>query len=60
MTAPSPTSPQPKTMQVEPGSTRAVYSAAPIPVESPQAKGAQPASGASGFTLASAISGMTV
>ena len=40
--------------------TRAVYSAAPIPVESPHANGAQAASGASGLTFASAISGTTV
>ena len=31
-----------------------------MPVERPQAKGAQPSSGASGLTLASAISGITV
>ena len=31
-----------------------------MPVESPHANGAQPSSGASGFTLASAISGITV
>jgi len=37
-----------------------VYNAAPIPVESPQANGAHPSSGASGLTFASAISGMTV
>ena len=37
----------------------AVLSAAPIPVERPQANGAQPSSGASGLTFASAISGMT-
>ena len=59
ITAPRPTSPQPKTATVEPGSTCAVFSAAPIPVDRPQAKGAQPSSGASGFTFASAISGRT-
>ena len=59
-TAPSPTMPAPKTTQVDPGSTTAVLSAAPRPVESPQAKSAAPSSGASGFTFASAISGMTV
>ena len=59
ITAPSPTSPAPKTTTVEPASTCAVFSAAPIPVERPQAKGAQPSSGASGSTTASAISGST-
>ena len=54
MTAPSPTSPQPKTMHVDPGWTSAVYSAAPIPVASPHANGAQPSSEASGETFASA------
>ena len=60
MTAPSPTSPQPKTATVLPASTSAVFSAAPIPVERPQANGAHPAAGASRLTFASAISGMTV
>ena len=60
ITAPRPTRPAPKTTHVEPRSTCAVYRAAPIPVESPQANGAQPSSGASGLTFASAISGITV
>ena len=60
MTAPRPTRPQPKTAQTEPGSTRAVKKTAPMPVDSPHANGAQPSSGASGLTFASAISGMTV
>ena len=60
MTAPRPTRPQPKTAQTEPGSTRAVKSTAPMPVDSPHANGAQPSSGASGLTFASAISGITV
>ena len=60
ITAPRPTRPQPKTATVEPGSTCAVFRAAPIPVDRPQAKGAHPSSGASGLTFASAISGITV
>ena len=60
ITAPRPTRPQPKTAQTEPGSTRAVKKTAPMPVDSPHANGAQPSSGASGLTFASAISGMTV
>ena len=52
--------PAPKTTQVEPAWTAAVFIAAPRPVESPQAKSAAPSSGASGLTLASAISGITV
>ena len=60
MTTPRPTSPQPNTAHVEPGCTSAVYSAAPIPVARPHANGAQPSSDASGETLASAISGITV
>ena len=52
--------PAPKTAQVDPGSTAAVFIAAPRPVESPQAKSAAPSSGASGLTFASAISGITV
>jgi hypothetical protein len=59
-TAPSPTIPAPKTTQVDPGSTRAVFIAAPSPVESPHAKRQARSRGASGETLASAISGMTV
>ena len=52
--------PAPKTTHVEPGSTLAVYIAAPRPVERPQANSAQRSSGASCGTLASAISGITV
>ena len=52
--------PAPNTTQVEPGSTFAVYMAAPSPVESPQANRQARSSGASGETLASAISGITV
>ena len=47
-TAPSPTMPAPNTTQVEPGSTLAVFIAAPRPVESPQANRQAPSSGASG------------
>ena len=43
--------PAPKTTQVEPRSTLAVLSAAPIPVESPQAKSAARSSGASAVDL---------
>ena len=46
ITAPSPTRPAPNTTHVDPGSTFAVLSAAPIPVERPQAKSAAPSSGA--------------
>ena len=59
-TAPSPTIPAPNTTQVVPGSTFAVLIAAPSPVERPQAKSAACSKGASGLTLASAISGITV
>ncbi len=52
--------PAPKTTAVEPGSTFAVLSAAPRPVERPQANSAAPSSGASGLIFASAISGITV
>ena len=52
--------PAPKTTQVEPASTFAVFIAAPSPVESPQANRHAPSSGASGLTFASAISGITV
>ena len=45
---------------MEPGSTLAVFSAAPTPVERPQAKTQARSSGASGAIFASAISGMTV
>ncbi len=51
--------PIPKTTQVEPASTLAVLSAAPIPVERPQANSAARSSGASRLTLASPISGIT-
>ena len=51
--------PAPKTTQVEPGCTAAVYIAAPSPVESPHANRQARSSGASGLTFASAISGMT-
>ena len=60
MTAPSPTMPAPKTTQVEPASTFAVFIAAPSPVESPHANRQAPSSGASGSIFASAISGITV
>ena len=46
--------------KVEPASTCAVYIAAPSPVDSPQANRQARSSGASGETLASAISGITV
>ena len=59
-TAPSPTRPAPKTTHVAPGCTFAVFSAAPSPVENPQANTHASASGASGEIFASAISGMTV
>ena len=52
--------PAPNTTQVEPGSTFAVYIAAPRPVDSPQANRHARSSGASGLTFASAISGITV
>ena len=48
--------PAPKTAQVEPGSTLAVNIAAPRPVERPHANRQARSSGASGETLASAIS----
>ena len=59
-TAPRPTIPAPKTTQVEPASTFAVFIAAPRPVDSPQAKRQVRSSGASLLTFASAISGITV
>ena len=52
--------PAPKTTQVEPGRTCAVFIAAPRPVERPQAKRQARSSGASAEIFASAISGMTV
>ena len=52
--------PAPKTTHVEPGSTFAVFIAAPSPVESPHANRHAPSSGASGVIFASAISGITV
>jgi hypothetical protein len=59
-TAPNPTIPAPNTTHVDPASTRAVNIAAPRPVESPQANRQACSNGASGLTLASAISGITV
>ena len=59
-TAPRPTIPAPNTTHVEPGSTLAVLIAAPSPVDRPQANSAARSAGASGETLASAISGITV
>ena len=59
-TAPRPTSPAPKTATVDPGSTLATYRAAPTPVVAPQASVQITSSGASGFTFARAISGITV
>src|SRR5205823_3901634 len=58
--APRPTIPAPKTTRVEPGSTRAVFIAAPRPVERPQANRQARSGGASGEIRASAISGITV
>ena len=52
--------PAPKTTQVEPASTFAVFIAAPRPVERPQANRHARSSGAAGLILASAISGITV
>ena len=52
--------PAPKTTQTEPSSTAAVNIAAPSPVERPQANRAALSGGASGSTLARAISGITV
>ena len=52
--------PAPNTTHVEPASTRAVFIAAPIPVDSPHANRHARSSGASGETLARAISGITV
>ena len=52
--------PAPNTTHVDPGSTLAVNIAAPSPVESPHANRQARSSGASGLTLASAISGITV
>ena len=52
--------PAPKTTQVEPASTFAVFIAAPRPVESPHANRHACSGGASGLTFASAISGITV
>ena len=59
-TAPRPTRPAPKTAAVEPCSTLATYSAAPIPVVAPHASVATTSSGASGSIFASAIDGITV
>ena len=52
--------PAPKTTQVEPAATFAVFIAAPSPVDSPHAKRHACSGGASGLTFASAISGITV
>ena len=52
--------PAPKTTHVEPGCTFAVNIAAPSPVDRPHANRHARSSGASGDTLASAISGITV
>ena len=52
--------PAPNTTHVDPGSTAAVFIAAPIPVDSPQANRQARSSGASGLIFASAISGITV
>ncbi len=52
--------PAPKTTQVEPSRTAAVFIAAPSPVESPHANRQARSSGASGSIRASAISGITV
>ncbi len=59
-TAPRPTIPAPNTTQVLPGSTLAVVSTAPSPVDRPQANRLARSSGASAGILARAISGMTV
>src|SRR4051794_13197561 len=59
-TAPRPTMPAPNTATVEPGSTLAVFIAAPRPVDRPHANRHARSSGASGLTLARAISGITV
>jgi hypothetical protein len=52
--------PAPNTTHVDPGSTLAVFIAAPSPVERPQANRHARSSGASGSIFASAISGTTV
>ena len=52
--------PAPNTTHVEPGSTGAVFIAAPSPVERPHANRHARSSGASGLIFASAISGITV
>ena len=52
--------PAPKTTQVDPGATLAVFIAAPIPVERPHANRQARSSGASGSIFARAISGITV
>ena len=51
----SPTPPQPKTATVEPGSIRAVFSAAPTPVVTPQPMRAARSSGMSSRTFTSAF-----
>ena len=52
--------PAPNTTHVLPASTRAVYMAAPRPVDRPQANRQERSSGASRAIFASAISGITV
>ena len=56
----SPIPPRPNTATLEPGSTFAVCSTAPIPVVTPQPSRQIWSSGASARTFASAISGTTV
>ena len=55
-----PMPPRPNTATVEPGSTLAVFSTAPIPVVMPQPRRQTLSSGAALLTLASAISGTSV
>ncbi len=52
--------PRPNTATVEPGSTLAVFSTAPMPVVTPQPSRHTLSKGAAGLILASAISGTTV
>ncbi len=55
-----PMPPRPNTATVEPASTLAVLSTAPMPVVTPQPSKQTLSSGAAGLILASAISGTTV
>ena len=55
-----PKPPRPKMPTVEPASTLAVFSTAPIPVVTPQASRQTLSSGALGSILATEISGSTV